>query len=169
MSRNGRLEMVLEILQNNSRPVKGGELAILTGVSRQMIVKYIEKLRETGYAVESSPRGYFLTRERGLRMVLPVKHSDSAIYDELSTIISQGGRVLDVIIIHPVYGEIRGELNLFNMDDLNRFIAALKSCSAVPLLNLSQDGVHLHTIEADSRETLERVKTALANKGYLAN
>lgn len=167
MGEKGRLEKIVNILKNRDRPVKGKDLALLVKVSRQMIVKDIQELRRKGYVINSGPAGYSLSRSRSFKMVLSVKHGDHELFDELATIISAGGRVVDVIVIHPVYGELRGVLDLSDSDDLNRFTAALKSCEGTPLLNLSKDGVHLHTIEADSKETLERIKLELKNKGYL--
>ena len=91
-------------------------------------------------------------------MVVSVKHDEEEIYDELWEIIKAGGHVVDVSVIHAVLGELKGKLDLSTIDDLNRFIAALKASNAVPLLSLSKDGVHLHTIEADSHESLERIR-----------
>ena len=168
VNKQTRLMKITKLLQNSSGTVSGSEWARLPGVSRQMIVKDIEELREQGYRIQSGQKGYSLSSQKKCRMTLSVKHGDSDIVDELSTILSEGGAVIDVVIIHPVYGEIRGVLNLHDFDDLNRFIASLRSSEAVPLLALSKDGVHLHTIEADSEDGLEKIRAALEKKGYLA-
>jgi len=161
-----RHKYIMNLLEGSSVPVKGQFLADETGVSRQMIVKDIDELRKNGSSIVATTRGYLLGKRRTFRMVVSVKHEEE-IYDELWEIIKAGGHVVDVSVIHAVYGELKGKLDLSTIDDLNRFIAALKASNAVPLLSLSKDGVHLHTIEADSHESLERIRSILKRKGYL--
>ncbi|MBN2219674.1 MAG: transcription repressor NadR [Kosmotogaceae bacterium] len=162
-----RHKYIMNLLEGSSVPVKGQFLADETGVSRQMIVKDIDELRKKGSSIVATTRGYLLSKRRTFRMVVSVKHDEEEIYDELWEIIKAGGHVVDVSVIHAVYGELKGKLDLSTIDDLNRFIAALKASNAVPLLSLSKDGVHLHTIEADSQESLERIRSILKRKGYL--
>jgi transcriptional regulator of NAD metabolism len=42
----------------------------------------------------------------------------------------------------------------------------METAHAKPLLTLS-NGIPLHTVEADSKETLEKIKNALKEKGFL--
>ncbi len=167
MEKPERQRYIVEALKRSTSPLKGQALSLETGVSRQMIVKDIKELRQREFNISSTPRGYVLNERKSCKMVVSVKHSEEDIYRELSEIIRAGGRVIDVSIIHAVYGELKGKLNLSNMDDLNRFIAALKASHAVPLLSLSKDGVHLHTIEADTEEALGRIRDTLKRNGFL--
>ncbi|MDD4206422.1 transcription repressor NadR [Mesotoga sp.] len=167
MEKRERQRFIIEVLKRSTGPVKGQSLSIETGVSRQMIVKDIEELRQREFNILASTRGYVLKGRKSHKMVLSVKHSEEDIYKELSAIIRAGGRIIDVSIIHAVYGELKGKLNLSNMDDLNRFIAALKASHAAPLLSLSKDGVHLHTIEADTEDTLRSIREKLERNGFL--
>jgi len=168
MEKLERQRFIIEVMKRSTSPVKGQALSLETGVSRQMIVKDIGELRQREFNISSTARGYVLNGKKSCKMVVSVKHSEEEIYRELSEIIRAGGRVIDVSIIHAVYGELKGKLNLSNMDDLSRFIAALKASHAVPLLSLSKDGVHLHTIEADTEETLGRIRGKLERNGFLA-
>ena len=162
-----REEQLLKLLQTSDTPVTGKELADKLCSSRQLIVQLVKKLREQGFTVLSSVRGYYLEKQKRARKIVTVKHAAEDIGDELRTITSRGGRVIDVIVRHPVYGEIRGELNLENDEDISRFLALLKGSSGVPLLSLSSDGIHMHTIEAKDEETLRRIIQALDDKEYL--
>ncbi|MGE5577489.1 MAG: 3H domain-containing protein, partial [Syntrophothermus sp.] len=86
--------------------------------------------------------------------------------DELLTIVDYGGQVVDVTVEHPVYGELRGWLNIKSREDVHQFIRRLASSDAKPLLTLT-DGVHLHKVEGADATVLERVEKALRAKGYL--
>ncbi|HAA86526.1 MAG TPA: transcription repressor NadR [Kosmotogaceae bacterium] len=160
-------EELLRLLQTRDTPVTGKELADYLGSSRQLIVQLVKKLREEGFTVLSSVRGYYLEKQKRVRKIVSVKHTAEDIGDELRTITSRGGRVIDVVVRHPVYGEIRGDLSLENDEDISRFLALLKGSSGVPLLSLSSDGIHMHTIEARDEKTLRRIVQALDEKGYL--
>ena len=168
MTRMEELEdMILKILEESSGPITGQELADRLGVTRQTIVQHIALLRSRGHEIVSTPRGYIMSRSsKGFRRLIAVKHGMEDIREELTTIVKNGGRILDVIVEHPLYGEIRGNLNISTMDDVEKFIASMEASEAVPLLTLSR-GIHLHTIEADDRETLEKVVKALEEKDIL--
>ena len=168
MTRLENLEnRILKILEKSGEPVTGQQLAEMLGVARQTVVQHVALLRSRGYEIISTPRGYIMGRSpKGFRRLIAVKHGMKDIREELTIIVQNGGRVVDVIVEHPVYGEIRGNLNISTMDDVERFIASMKSSEAVPLLTLSK-GIHLHTIEANDEETLDRIVQALEKKGIL--
>ncbi|MFN3692372.1 MAG: transcription repressor NadR [Fervidobacterium sp.] len=151
-----RKQEIISILMSSKNPVKGKDLAERLGVSRQMIVSDIASLREDGYKIISTRDGYVLDTDGKIRRVVAVKHSSEEIYDELKTIVQLGGKVLDVIVEHPVYGEITGRIDVSNLDDVEKFITLLRASNTKPLLEIS-DGVHLHTIEAPDEETMEKI------------
>jgi uncharacterized protein len=97
---------------------------------------------------------------------LALKHKPCQIQDELSTIVDLGGSVKDVVIEHPVYGEFRADLMINSPSDLRAFMAKMQKEQAEPLSSLTE-GIHLHTIEADSDDVLDRIEQALKVKGYL--
>jgi transcriptional regulator of NAD metabolism len=165
MEREERLNRLIIMLGDSPGPVSGLLLAEEFGISRQAVVQDIALLRERGNSILATPRGYVL-RGKSLRRTFAVRHGLEQIADELNTIISAGGRVLDVVVDHPVYGEIRGNLDLGSREDVARFVNMLKSSGQSPLLSLS-NGFHMHTVEADDGQTLDAVERALVGKGFL--
>ncbi|MBC7331142.1 MAG: transcription repressor NadR [Synergistetes bacterium] len=158
---------VLEILEEAyPDPVRGGDIAARLGLSRQTIVKVVAVLRSMGEKIVATPRGYILDRGDMVEEIIAVKHGEFDIEEEISIIVEEGCIVADVIVEHPVYGEIRGNLDIRNRGDLTKFLARMRSFGAKPLLTLS-GGVHLHTLRGMDRESLERVKRRLKERGFL--
>ncbi|HPC75724.1 MAG: transcription repressor NadR [Thermovirgaceae bacterium] len=163
--RERRLEKLAQVLTESDDPRSGAELAKLFNVSRQAIVQDVALLRDRGLRVLATARGY-VHREAKPRRIFPVRHGVEEIADELNTMIEAGGRVIDVVVDHPVYGEIQGNLDLASREDVARFVNILRSTGQSPLLSLSR-GFHAHTVEADDDMTLDAIEKALADKGYL--
>lgn len=155
------MKKILEILSNSKEPVKGKDLAEIIGVSRQAIVQYISVLKTKGYKIFSTREGYILENSKDkVRKMVAVKHSSKEIYNELLKIVKAGGKVINVIVEHPVYGEITGRLDIATIDDVSKFIALMESTHATPLLELS-GGIHIHTIETPDKETMQKVLNAI--------
>ncbi|BCN32913.1 transcription repressor NadR [Anaeromicropila herbilytica] len=163
-----RREKILEILKTSTRPISGSELSKQLGVSRQIIVQDIALLRAVNKNILSTTKGYVLyyqEKEKVNRCYL-VKHTTDEIEDELCTIVDFGGKILDVIVSHEIYGQIVTDLIISTRQEVYEFVNKIKTKKTVPLKELA-DGVHLHTVEADSEEILDRIEQALKNKGYL--
>lgn len=165
MEKEGRLKKLAQILEDAGEPVNGLHLAEILGISRQAIVQDIALLREMGRNILATSRGYVL-RGNSLRRTFAVRHDPEHIAEELNTIIAAGGRVLDVVVDHPVYGEIRGNLDLGSREETARFVNMLKSSGQSPLLSLS-NGFHIHTVEAPDEQTFDAIERALLEKGFL--
>ncbi len=163
--RRGKL---IEILHNAKEPVSGTELAKKLGVSRQVIVQDIALLRAVNKNILSTTKGYmiYFQEKRKVNRCFLVKHTTDEIEDELCTIVDNGGKVLDVIVTHELYGEIAADLIIKNRLDVYDFVKQVKLKNTVPLKELT-DGVHLHTVEADSEEILDKIESALREKNYL--
>lgn len=163
-----RREQILKILRNRNKPLSGSHLAEQLGVSRQVIVQDIAVLRAGGEEIFATPQGYVLTTamKRRPRRVLAAQHDAVGMAAELETIVKLGGKVIDVIVEHPIYGEIRGLLMLSSQQELTEFLAKYHD-SGAELLSALTKGVHLHTVEADSEEILAGITVALKEKGYL--
>jgi len=168
MEGNKRREQLLKILSEANEPVSGGELSRLLGVSRQVIVQDIALLRASNINIISTTKGYMIypSEQNKVKRIFEVKHTDEQIEDELCTIVDNGGRILDVLVKHEIYGQIATPLIIRNRQDVYDFVSKVKEKKIVPLKNLT-NGVHQHTVEADSEEILDRIKKALAQKGYL--
>lgn len=168
MEGNTRRENLIKILKTRPDPISGSELAKLLGVSRQVIVQDIALLRASDYNLLSTTKGYLLYQSDNPRVkrVYRVKHTTEQIEDELCTIVDNGGKILDVLVVHEIYGEIATPLIIRNRNDVYDFVKKVKEKQIVPLKELTA-GVHLHTIEADTEETLDRIEKALKEKNYL--
>jgi len=164
-----RREKIIEILSKSNKPLTGAWLARFLGVSRQVIVQDIALLRALGQNLLATSDGYMLPKDpvnTVYRRRFKCMHSEGNIEDELMTIIDMGGRVLDVLVEHKVYGEFRGNLMIKSRNDISKFIEKMSREKAGTLSALT-GGVHLHTIEADSESTLDEIEKSLKEKGYL--
>lgn len=156
--------IILEI-QKSDKPVSASKLASRFGVSRQIIVGDIALLRAAGKQIIATPRGYILEdKPHPLEKKIAVCHGDDLLAKELYTIIDLGGMVVDVIVEHPIYGQLVGNLHLASRYDIDQFLNKVKT--ATPLSKLTS-GVHLHTIRYPSIEVLERIEKALKEEGIL--
>jgi len=164
-----RRESILSDIINSKKPLTGGFLAGKYNVTRQVIVQDIAILRAAGKEIIATPQGYILPRyheTKTFNRIIASKHDVAGMEDELTTIVSHGGSVLNVIIYHPLYGEFKGQLMISSIQDVHSFISRMNKEGAEPLSSLTE-GVHLHTIEADSIEILDEIENALEKKGYL--
>ena len=172
MESTERRSEILNSLKQLEKPIKGTELAEKFGVSRQVIVQDIALLRAKGEDILATPQGYIvLKKEKAANIVRTIacKHTGyKEIEDELTTVVDMGGKVLDVIVEHPLYGEIKSPLMISSRLDVEEFMKNLKATNAEPLSSLT-GGVHIHSIEAKDEETLEKIKAGLGKKGYLIN
>ena len=163
-----RREQLVKILSEQAEPVSGGELSKLLGVSRQVIVQDITLLRATGINIFSTTKGYLIyhSEEPRAKRIFRVRHTTEQIEDELCTIVDSGGKILDVVVNHEIYGDIATALTIRNRQDVYDFVKKVKEHQIVPLKDLTA-GVHQHTVVADTEETLDRIGWALESKGYL--
>ena len=84
----------------------------------------------------------------------------------LLAVVDNGGAVLDVIVEHPLYGPIRGDLLLENRRDVRAFLSKMKKCQANPLLVVT-GGVHIHTVRVPDEDTLQAICADLRRLGIL--
>ncbi len=168
MKKNERREEILKMLANNRSEMNGEYLASIFGVTRQIIVQDIAILKSKGHEITSTTRGYILNEKitAGVKKIIVVRHSKERIRDELECVVENGGEVLDVMVEHPLYGEIHGNINIKTLDDVAKFMGAFETSSATPLLSLS-NGIHLHTIIANDLNILERITKALEEKHFI--
>jgi len=164
-----RRRQLVRLLQQADQPRTGAELAARFGVSRQVIVQDMAVLRAAGSPVVATPRGYLLLpvgQPEMIRDVLAVCHPPEQTCEELMLLVQSGCRVLDVVVEHPVYGELRGELQLSTPADVEDFLQKVESEGARLLSSLT-DGFHLHTVEARDPRALVRAREGLARLGIL--
>jgi transcriptional regulator of NAD metabolism len=163
-----RRRQIVAWMRTHGGPIRGGELAKHFRVSRQSLVQDVAILRAGGEDIVATPRGYRLPegRERGHRAILACRHAPERTEEELQILVDHGVKVLDVIVEHPLYGELRGSLMIESRADLQDFLKHV-SASHASLLSSLTGGVHLHTIEASRPEMISRAKTQLRAHGFL--
>ena len=170
MDGDQRREEILTILSKAKTPVSGAALARRLKVSRQVIVQDIALLRATDKNVLSTNKGYIIYGQQdgnaSCKRVFDVRHTDDQMQDELYAIVDAGAKVLDVIIEHDVYGQITADLYINSRRDVDEYIEKIRAGQAKPLKELT-GGIHFHTVEAESEETLEIVQNELKNRQYL--
>ncbi len=161
---------LLQRLKKSQKALIGAQLAEEFGVSRQVIVQDIALLRAQGEKIVATSQGYFYEENLGMPTVktsIACRHGDqNELRDELLTIVNYGGRVIDVKVEHPIYGELSGNLMISSAEDVENFINNYHQDGA-ELLSKLTDGVHLHTIESVNEQVLEKIKAELREKGYL--
>ena len=163
-----RRREILDILYSSKKPVKGTELGDRFGVSRQVIVQDIAVLRAEGEDIIATPRGYIMMKKiSGIRKQIVTDHGKGdELEEELRIIINNGGKVIDVIVEHPVYGELTASLDLEDNRDIDEFLLSIEKSEGEPLLALT-GGIHIHTIEVENEEVFNNIEKKLMEKKYL--
>ena len=82
------------------------------------------------------------------------------------TVRYQGCTVVDVIVEHPIYGQLTGPLNLSNRYEVGQFILRCREEAAAPLFLLTE-GIHLHTVLCPDEGAFTRIQSALRELGVL--
>ena len=167
MNNNERRIEIKKLLAKSMQAMKGTDLGKLFNVSRQVIVQDISVLRAEGESIVATPNGYIIFKNSGLLKTIVCRHhGEEAAKDELETVINYGGKVLNVIVEHNVYREVRGNLNISTKSEIEEFIKKLSCEKSAPLCSIT-DGLHIHTIEVTNEESFQNIKNALMEKGYL--
>ena len=168
MNTSERRERILEYLRASEQPQSATALARRLSVSRQIIVGDVALLRAAGERITATPRGYVLERpQAGQDYTVACVHSSEDMERELALMVDQGCTVKNVIVEHPVYGQITGPLELSSRYDISEFIRKVEENAAQPLSVLT-DGIHLHTLRCPDQETFDRTVAALKTAGFLA-
>lgn len=165
-----RRAYILNKLQSSTKPITGTMLAEETGVSRQVIVTDMALLKTSNEPIIATNRGYlYMDNESGsdlYRKIIICQHTPEQARQELEIIVDYGVTVVDVIVEHPFYGELTGSLMIESRYDVGQFLTAITEEEASLLSELT-DGIHLHTIEADSEEKLHQACNQLREVGIL--
>ena len=167
MKSKERRQAIANLLLIRKAPVTGAELSSTFGVSRQIIVQDIAALKRIGYDILPTHYGYLIKGSPLVERALKVKHSTQSTEKELSLIVAAGATVVDVFVMHNVYGKISAPLNLSTPEQIKTFMEGVRSGKSTELMNIT-GGVHFHTIRAEKDEMLDKAEAALKKAGYLA-
>jgi len=167
-----RREEILKILNTIDIAITGTELAEKFGVSRQVIVQDIAILRAKGINILATSQGYLIpvkNHNLTIKKTIVCNHRGyDELEDELRIIVDLGGKIIDVIVDHPIYGELKSPINIGSRHELAQFMKNIKKTNAEPLSSLTS-GLHLHTIEVKDEDAFERIEKALNERKYLIN
>ena len=167
MEAASRRQAILDRLRTADRPVSASALAAGLNVSRQIIVGDIALLREGGAEISATPRGYVLPRATdGITRTIACRHTLAQTGQELDILVDNGCTVLDVIVEHPVYGQLTGQLQISSRYDVEQFLARIRDSDAAPLSMLT-GGLHLHTLCCPNEDAYTRACAALKAAGLL--
>lgn len=167
MKSDERRNLIIQTLSKCNSSISATSLANNFSVTRQIIVADIALLRASGYQIIADNKGYkLITANNDLIKRIAVQHSKDDVNNEFYAIVDNGGKVLDVIIEHPIYGKISVELNITSRYEADEFVKKLNNTNSHPLSILTQ-GLHIHTIEVPNNESFERIKLKLNELGIL--
>ena len=170
MTGEQRRNEIHRMLQNTQQPLSGTALAGAFHVSRQVIVQDIALMRAESHDILSTNRGYIFRREE-FQSAMPkrvffVRHTTDQVLDEFMTILELGGKILDVVVEHELYGQIHVDLLIETDRDAREFTEKLILSKDNPLKVLTDD-CHYHTVAAPSEKLLDLITQELKRKGYL--
>ena len=167
MDANQRRAAVAECLTTAEQPISATALANRFSVSRQVIVGDIALLRAGGLEISATPRGYILPREQdGTLYTVACAHEPEEMGRELEIMVDNGCTVVDVVVEHPVYGQLTGPLQVSSRYDVQQFLDKVGSSEARPLADLT-GGIHLHTVRCPDEQAYRRVLEQLGAAGIL--
>lgn len=164
-----RREWILRRLRESEMPIPARTLAQQANVSRQVIVQDVSILKARNEPLVATSQGYLYLPQPTVqkpRRVVVCQHTPERTEEELNLMVDYGATVLDVIVEHPIYGQITASLMIRSRKDVQEFIANIKKKQASLLSNLTE-GVHLHTLEADREQQLDELCEALEQANIL--
>ncbi|WP_225743972.1 transcription repressor NadR [Marinilactibacillus sp. Marseille-P9653] len=162
-----RRERILSTLSESEQPIVARKLAEMYKVSRQVIVGDIALLRAEGQEILSTPRGYTKRNEQPvLKKRIVCQHHYEQTQEELYTVVDYGGQIIDVIVEHPIYGELIGGLNISSRLEADDFLQEIQKNKTTMLADLT-NGLHSHTISAKDEATIEKIIATLEHKKIL--
>lgn len=164
-----RRSELLASLKNAKLPLTGSDLAKHTNVSRQVIVNDMNLLKARNEPIVATSQGYIymhhLQQTRYERKIVCMHTSEQA-KEELFILVDCGVTVENVIVEHPVYGEITASIMVSNRLEVEHFVKKVEQTNALYLSALT-DGTHLHVISASSEEKLHLAEAKLREHGIL--
>ena len=160
-----RRNAIYQVLSADT-PISATALAGRFGVTRQVVVGDIALLRAEGRSVIATPRGYIIPVPDGFVRTIACVHNAQQTRDELNAMVDCGCTVIDVVVEHPVYGQLTAPLAISSRYDVEQFIEKMASASASPLSALTE-GIHLHTLSCPDEAVFNHLRDKLREMGML--
>ena len=89
-------------------------------------------------------RGYVIPAPAGLVRQVACRHTAAQTREELDAMVDCGCTVIDVVVEHPVYGQLTAPLQIASRYDVEQYLLRMENLGGQPLSMLT-DGIHLHT------------------------
>lgn len=166
MNGTERREKIVEYIMESNEPISGTRLAEIFDVSRQVIVQDMALIRANGMDVISTHKGYVLHIQKNASRVFHVNHTDDELEKELCMIVDMGGKVVNVMVDHKVYGKLEAELQINSRRKVQDFMDDMKYGKSSPLKNITSNE-HAHLVEAENEEVLDMIEKNLQEMGIL--
>ena len=166
MNGTERREKIIEYIGESCEPISGTKLAEIFGVSRQVIVQDMALIRANGMDVISMHKGYILHIQKNASRIFYVNHTDEELEKELCMIVDMGGKVVNVMVEHQVYGKLEAELQINSRRKVQEFMEDLRQGKSSPLKNITSND-HAHLVEAEDEKVLDMIEVKLQEMGML--
>ena len=163
-----RRSAIYDQLTAAQTPISATALAQQFSVTRQVVVGDIALLRAEGHSITATPRGYMIPAETGLRRTIACHHSGEDTQKELFAMVDCGCTVVDVIVEHPVYGQLTAPLQIASRYDVEQYLLRMENLGGQPLSMLT-DGIHLHTLSCPGEEAFSQLLARLRELGMLVD
>ena len=164
MTAEQRRQEILTLLEQTDTPLSAAALAHRFSVSRQIVVGDVALLRAQGREIVATARGYVIPAPAGLVRQVACRHTAAQTREELDAMVDCGCTVIDVVVEHPVYGQLTAPLHLSSRLDVDQFMKRMDG--AAPLSQLT-GGVHLHTLSCPDETAYEHLLQLLRQRGFL--
>lgn len=170
MNQTERRSRILDILRDADISISASKLAAEFGVTRQIIVSDIAILRANGRKIIATQRGYVIEKSEDDSIVESIvcRHSAEDTLQEFYIIIDNGGCIDNVIVEHPIYGQISADLNIRSRYDADEFVRIAKATNATQLCDLT-GGLHIHMIRVPDKDAYVRIIKGLEQAGILVD
>ena len=170
MNQTERRSRILDILRDADISISASKLAAEFGVTRQIIVSDIAILRANGHKIIATQRGYVIEKSEDDSIVESIvcTHSAEDTLQEFYIIIDNGGCIDNVIVEHPIYGQISADLNIRSRYDADEFVRIAKATNATQLCDLT-GGLHIHMIRVPDKDAYVRIIKGLEQAGILVD
>jgi len=159
MDADTRRKQILSMVDKPGALISASALAKILNVSRQIVVGDIALLRAQGHEIIATARGYMIPRfkESGQYLgKIACNHTPEKTAFELYAMVDSGAIVVNIIVEHELYGEITGNLNLSNREDVDYFMDKVE-VSGTKLLSELTSGSHLHTVACRDKNHFDKL------------
>ncbi len=102
----------------------------------------------------ATARGYILETEEtntGHISKIAVQHGKDQTEEELRLIVENGGEIIDVIVEHPLYGELTGTLHIKTPQDIDSFMRRYQKAMLLYYPNSQEESI---CIRSDTQKSI---------------